>query len=101
MKYKFLTILFLSLSVFAIAKTDKLFGNGIFSANQKGKPETGKKPVKKSATSFKTISYKIIKTNSQERAVKSGELLMIHLFGIGKLADNKDTILINSYAFRG
>ena len=98
MKYKFLTILFLSLSVFAIAKTDKLFGNGIFSANQKGKPETGKTPVKKSATSFKTISYKIIKTNSQERAVKSGELLMIHLFGIGKLADNKDTILINSYA---
>jgi peptidylprolyl isomerase len=98
MKYKFLTILFLSLSVLAIAKTDKLIGNGIFSANQKGKPETGKKPVKKSAVSNKTISYKIIKTNSQERAVKSGELLMIHLFGTGKLADNRDTILFSSYA---
>lgn len=98
MKYKFLTILFLSLSVLAIAKTDKLFGNGTLSANQKGKPETGKKPVKKSAASNKTISYKIIKTNSQERAVKSGELLMIHLFGTGKLADNRDTILFSSYA---
>ena len=97
MKYKFLTILFLSLSVLAIAKTDKLFGNGILSANQKGKPETGKKPVKKSAASNKTISYKIIKTNSQERAVKSGELLMIHLLGTGKLADNRDTILFSSY----
>jgi hypothetical protein len=98
MRYKFLTIMFLSLSVLAIAKTDKLFANGIFSANQKGKPETGKKPVKKSVASFKTISFKIIKTNSQERAVKSGELLMIHLFGTGKLTDNRDTILFSSYA---
>lgn len=98
MKDKFLTILFLSLSVLAIAKTDKLISKGIFNVNQKGNPKTVKKPVKKSVPSFKVISYKIIKTNSQERAVKSGELLMIHLFGIGKLADNRDTILFNSYA---
>jgi peptidylprolyl isomerase len=98
MKYKFLTILYLSLSVLAIAKTDKLFGNGIFSANQKGKPESVKKPVKKSPASNKTISYKILKTNSEDRAVKSGELLMIHLFGTGKLTDNRDTIIFNSYA---
>jgi FKBP-type peptidyl-prolyl cis-trans isomerase FkpA len=98
MKYKFLTILYLSLSVLALAKTDKLFGNGIFSANQKGKPESVKKPVKKSPASNKTISYKILKTNSQDRAVKSEELLMIHLFGTGKLTDNKDTIIFNSYA---
>ncbi len=88
MKDKFLTILFLSLSVLAIAKTDKLIGNGIFNVNQKGNPKTVKKPVKKSASSFKTISYKIIKTNSQERAVKSGELLMINLFGIGNFFYN-------------
>lgn len=98
MKYKFLTILFLSLSVLAFAKTDRLIGNGIFNTNQKGKPEKAKKPVKKSTGSFKTISYKIIKTNSEDRAVKSGELLMIHLFGTGKLADNRDTILFSSYA---
>ncbi len=98
MKDKFLTILFLSLSVLAIAKTDKLISKGIFNVKQKGNPKTVKKPVKKSVPSFKAISYKIIKSNSQERAVKSGELLMIHLFGIGKLADNRDTILFNSYA---
>lgn len=98
MKYKFLTILFLSLSVLAFAKTDKLIGNGIFNVNQKGNPKTVKKPFKKSAASFKTTSYKIIKTNSQERAVKPGELLMINLFGTGKLVDNRDTILFNSYA---
>jgi peptidylprolyl isomerase len=98
MKYKFLTILFLSLSVLAFAKTGNLIGNGIFNVNQKGNPKTVKKPVKKSAASFKTTSYKIIKTNSQERAVKPGELLMINLFGTGKLVDNRDTILFNSYA---
>lgn len=97
MKYKFLTILFLSLSVLAFAKTDKLIGNGTLNVYQKGNPKTVKKPVKKSAASFKTTSYKIIKTNSQERAVKSGELLMINMFGTGKLADNRDTILFNSY----
>jgi peptidylprolyl isomerase len=98
MKIKFLTLLYLSLSVLATAKIDKLFINGILSANQKEKPKTEKKPVKKSTASNKTISYKIIKTNSQDRAVKSGELLMIHLFGTGKLTDNKDTIIFNSYA---
>lgn len=82
----------------AIAKTDKLIGFLESSPNQKGKPVTVKKPVKKSTPTFKTISYKIIKTNSGERAVKSGELIMIQLLGNGKLTNNKDTQLFSSYA---
>lgn len=97
MKFKILTILFLSLSVLAFAKTDKLIVFLSNNPNQKGKPVTAKKPVKKNAPIFKTISYKIIKTNSEERAVKPDELIMIHLLGTGKLPNNKDTLMFSSY----
>jgi len=98
MKYKFLAIMFFSLSVLANAKTDKLFCFKEYNPNQKAKPKAAKKPVKKSILTFKTISYKIIKTNSQERLVKAGELIKIQLLGKGKLTNKSDTVLFNSYA---
>jgi len=45
----------------------------------------------------KGVSYKIVTTSPNNKKIKTDDLLLINLFGIGKTTKGKDTVMFNTY----